>query len=217
LVDIRREFVVAQIAGDRRRALSSIDRALDAGASIASLQDHVVRAAQHAIGELWEKNEIGVAEEHMATAIAEAALARLQQSGDRSAPTGHTIVVACVEGELHSFPARLVAAALELDGHAVRFLGADVPLESLCSLVDRERPDLVALSVTMTFHVPALVRAISTLQGIFPDVSLAIGGRAFDSPGSPWPGVSSCGGDASTLVGQVPRLVSERASLSLDR
>ena len=50
----------------------------------------------------------------MATAISQLALAHLYQHAPVVRPHGKKVMVACVEGELHDFPARMVTDALHL-------------------------------------------------------------------------------------------------------
>ena len=114
----------------------------------------------------------------MATAISQMLLSHLYQRATATEPNGKKVLVACVEGELHDFPARLVADALDLAGFEVRFLGASVPTASLVSAVASERPDVVALSVTMSFHAPALRQAVSALRAAFGALPLVVGGGA---------------------------------------
>jgi hypothetical protein len=114
----------------------------------------VIRPAQREVGRLWQRNEISIAQEHMATAISHLALADLYQRDQPARHNGKTVIVACVEGELHDFPARLVADELEMAGFNVRFLGASVPADTLVSFVARENPDLLVLSATMASRGP---------------------------------------------------------------
>jgi methanogenic corrinoid protein MtbC1 len=91
-------------------------------------------------------------------------------------------VRACVPDEHHEFPARLLADALEVAGYDVRFLGADVPLDSLRHSIDTERPDVVALSITMQFHLPALRETVIALRAMKKQgMLIAIGGGLFES------------------------------------
>jgi MerR family transcriptional regulator, light-induced transcriptional regulator len=117
----------------------------------------------------------------MATAISQIALAYVYQSATPARSNGKKVVVACVNGELHDFPARLAADALDLAGYDTRFLGADVPNKSLLSALalERERPDLVALSVTMTFNMPALRIAVQDVRRAHGDsLPIIVGGNA---------------------------------------
>lgn len=155
LATLRARYLAAQLAGDRREALRLlIEEGLKCGASVEDVQLRVIQEAQREIGVLWQENRISIAEEHMATAISSLALAHVFQHASSRPANGRKVVVACVDGELHDFPARLVADALDLEGFDVRFLGASVPVEALLAVLAKEQPDLLALSVTMSFNVP---------------------------------------------------------------
>ena len=141
--DLQQRFLQAQLAGDRRRAMELVTHArTDGTISSHDIRARVIRAAQQEIGRLWERNAISIAQEHMATAISQLALAELFRHEPPPRRNGRKIIVACVEGELHDFPARLVADELDVAGFDVRFLGASVPLDALLSFIAREDPDL---------------------------------------------------------------------------
>jgi MerR family transcriptional regulator, light-induced transcriptional regulator len=177
--ELRDGYVNLQLRGDRRQALAFVDGLVSQGHSIADVQQHVIAAAQREIGRLWEESRIGIAQEHMATAISQLALAQLYRHAQPHVARGRKVAVACVEGELHDFPARLVADALDLAGYDTRFLGADVPTGSLLQVIEREKPDLLALSITMPFHAAALRRQVRAVReqthGRLP---IAVGGLA---------------------------------------
>jgi methanogenic corrinoid protein MtbC1 len=110
------------------------------------------------------------------------ALAHLFQRSEFSGRIERKVLVACVPGEHHEFPARLLADALEVSGYDVRFLGADVPLDSLIHSIEAENPDVVALSMTMLFHLAALREAVGVVRGLKkPRMLIAIGGGLFES------------------------------------
>ncbi|HEX7667465.1 MAG TPA: cobalamin-dependent protein [Polyangiaceae bacterium] len=180
LVELRTRFLEAQLRGDRRRASAIVlDEGLSAGAAVDDLHEHVLQGAQREIGRLWEENRISVAQEHMATAIAGLVLTQLFERAPSAPRNGKRVLVACVEGEKHDFPARLVADALDLAGFGVSFLGADVPIESLVRMIDEDRPDLVALSATMSLHAPALRNEVKAIRDRFgKSLLLAAGGGA---------------------------------------
>jgi methanogenic corrinoid protein MtbC1 len=182
LAQVRREYLLAQLSGDRREALRVvIEQGIGCGASAFDVQVEVIQAAQREIGRLWQENQISIAEEHMATAISHTALAHLYDHAPRSKSNGKRVTVACVQGELHDFPARLVADTLDLSGFDVHYLGASVPTDSLLGLLLRQPPDLLALSTTMAFNVPALRSAVERIRnqagGSLP---ILIGGGACD-------------------------------------
>lgn len=178
LAELRERYLRAQLAGDRSEAVRVlVEDGLTAGASVGELQHAVVAAAQQEIGRLWQLNLVTVAQEHMATAISQLALAALFERAPVGAALGKRVVIACVEGELHDLPARLASDALELAGFDVQFLGANIAVADLVAHVREERPALLGLSVTMSFHLPALRRAVEAVRSLS-DVPIFVGGHA---------------------------------------
>lgn len=172
-------YVNLQLRGDRREALHFVDSLVQQGHSVSDIQQHVIAAAQREIGRMWEESRIGIAQEHMATAISQLALAQLYRYAQPQAPRGRKVIVACVEGELHDFPARLVADALDLAGYDTRFLGADVPTGSLLQVIEEEKPDLLALSITMPFHAAGLRRQMTRVREQYgAELPIVVGGLA---------------------------------------
>lgn len=215
---IRSRFLAAQLRGDRREALRLlIEDGVSQGASIREIQLQVIQEAQRELGRLWEEDRISIAQEHMATAIAQLALAHVYQHAEPTPPSGYRVLVACVEGELHDFPARLVSDALDLAGFEVKHLGANVPTDSLLSILQQEQPQVLALSVTMTFNVPALRDAVARVRrqtgGRLP---IVIGGHAcrWSKGLAAEVGADGTGQDAAEVVEVVTalwRLVQHRA------
>jgi methanogenic corrinoid protein MtbC1 len=201
--ELRERYLAAQLAGDRREGLRLIVReGLGRGAPVETLLE-LIRGCQEEIGRLWELDRITIAQEHMATAISQLTLSHLYQHARPTAANGKKVLVGCVEGELHDFPARLAADALDLAGFDVRFLGANVPDDSLLSL-EAEAPDMLALSVTMTFNVPALRDAVTRVRARWgASLPIAIGGHACSFAGDM---TSRIGADGSASDG--PGIVS---------
>ncbi len=178
IVALREHYIRAQVSGDQRAALRIVREALAGGHSVRTVQQGVIQAAQQEIGRLWQENRISIAHEHMATAISQMALVHLFEQAPAARARGRTIVVGCVEGEMHDLPARLVADYLELEGFTVRYLGANVPTEALCQVLAEELPDLLALSVTMSFNVASLRAAVAAVHQRFPGFKIVAGGHA---------------------------------------
>ena len=184
-------FVAAQLAGNRREAIRLLTEGLDhgpgQGLSFEELYLKVIQGAQYRIGELWLANEVSIAQEHLATAIAQLALSHLYPRLPRAQRLGKRVLLACVEGELHEMGPRIMSDFLEMGGFDVDYLGANVPTESLVKMVTERPPDLLALSVTLSFHLPALRQAVSEVRKVMGRrVPIAVGGHAFNwSPDVP--------------------------------
>jgi MerR family transcriptional regulator, light-induced transcriptional regulator len=172
-------FLRALLDGDRRRAMHiAIEEGVHAGARVVDIQARVVAAAQDELGRLWQQNRITIAQEHLATGISHLVLARLLDQGPAIRRNGVRVAVACVEGELHDLPARLVADFLDGAGFNVQFFGASVPTDHLVRSLAAATPALLALSTTMTFNIPSLRLAITRIRAAFPVLPIVIGGHA---------------------------------------
>lgn len=171
-----------------RGAFSSCERILEeqleSGAPLQRLYVDFVQAALYEVGARWERNELSVATEHLATAVTEGLLNRLFAAMTPAPPLGRRVLVATPAPELHQVGARIVADLFELQGWDSAFAGGDVQTERLLALVAELRPELVALSVTAAFNVPHLERALGALAGLPAVPSVIIGGRGLRHDGA---------------------------------
>jgi MerR family transcriptional regulator, light-induced transcriptional regulator len=180
LADLLERFVALQLAGERGAARQLVlDGGLAAGVPLADVYVGVLQPAQYRIGELWQRNQINAAREHLATAISASVMAELVAATPHALGSGSCVLVACVEGELHDLGARMVADLLEVDGIGVRFLGANVPTDSLLSIVEEEQPLLVVLSMTMPERLMQLRQAVAGIRRVHgPRLPVFVGGQA---------------------------------------
>jgi methanogenic corrinoid protein MtbC1 len=166
-------FLQAILAGDQQRACAIASDACRHGT--AYLYRHVA-AAMEQVGCLWREGRISVADEHLATAVCETAIASLYPR--LAWPVGGPpAMVACPGPERHQLGARMVADLLAFDGWRVDFLGADVPVPALVEMAVSQKPVLVGLSATMEQHVPAVAAAVEDLHRALPGVRVLVGGR----------------------------------------
>ncbi len=161
---------------------------------------------QRKVGDLWQQNELTVADEHAATAIVDLALAAACFEAERCPPApGGTVVVACAEEEWHVIPARMFAEQLRAAGWDVVFLGASIPAEHLQRFVAAEPPAAVAVSCTVPMYLHGARRAISASHAA--GVPVLAGGAAFGTTPNR---AAAIGADvwASTVDGAVATLSS---------
>ncbi|MFC8363570.1 B12-binding domain-containing protein [Streptomyces griseorubiginosus] len=173
----------AVAAGDEHTATGVVLRALDEGLDPESVLLDVIATVQGRVGEEWAANRISVAQEHAATAISERAVTALalRCADARPTPCRGRITVACVDGEWHALPARLLAEVLKLRGWQVDYLGAQVPAPHLISHLHTTKADAVALSSSIATRLPTAHAAITACQAI--GVPVLVGGAAFGSDG----------------------------------
>ena len=179
-------YLDAVRAGDRRRAFRVIDEAHEGGLDVGAIYLEVFQPALREVGRLWQENAISVADEHLATAITQAAMVRLYERAYAwEADGGPTLVAACVDVERHEVGLRMLCDLLELRGWRTRYLGAAVPADSLVAMVRTHPPDAIALSATIAPHLPRVRDVIRAIREALGDAAppILVGGRAFlDDP-----------------------------------
>ncbi|MGI5521160.1 cobalamin B12-binding domain-containing protein [Micromonospora sp. CA-259024] len=153
---------------------------LDAGVPAERVLLDLVAPAQAEVGERWARNEWSVAQEHAATHISEQVVAAVTGHVNPR-PTGGRVVVACMDGEWHALPPRLVAEVLRLRGWQVTFLGASVPAAHLVSYLHRYDVHAVALACALPMRLPYAHRMIEACRRS--DVPVLVGGRGFGVDG----------------------------------
>ena len=175
---LARSYGETMRTGDPAVATAVIDDALRQKLSAVEIQSRVIAPAMRDIGELWERGGLTVAQEHLASAVSYHMLTRLYPGLLRqSTRQGDTVVVAAVHGEHHVLGLQMVADVFDGAGFNVRFLGADVPENSLLAWVQEHEPAVVALGVTMPLGAATLARQLQTLRDVAPNVQLVIGGQ----------------------------------------
>ncbi|MEU5690818.1 cobalamin-dependent protein [Actinosynnema sp. NPDC020468] len=171
----------AVVAGDEYTATDVVLDSLRAGLDVESALLDVVGAVQAKVGVEWAANRLTVAQEHAATAINERVVAAVAAGLDRGTPTRGHVTVACLPGEWHALPARLLAEVLRLRGFRVDYLGAQVPAPHLVTHLHRTGPDVVALSGSLAPRLPDAHATITACQAA--GTPVLVGGSAFGPDG----------------------------------
>lgn len=171
-------------------ALVSLDRgrALDAYEELRRLPPErrageVLLPLLREVGDLWEADRCGVAEEHFACAFVREKLAGIVADLDTGAARGPEGVCGGVPGELHE--CGLLAAAIHLAtrGWRVVYLGPDVPLDDLRRILHQRRPALFCTSIVNMIPSDDFRTLTAALREAAPEgTEVVIGGRGVPLP-----------------------------------
>ena len=174
-----KEFLDLLVMGNRIGCSEFVLKQLDNNVSIKSIYEDIIKNALYEVGELWEYNKISVATEHLASAIVETIINVLYYRVISHEKNNKKIVVACVENEFHQIGIKMVSDMFEMHGWTTNFLGANTPTHELINFTRTTKPDLLALSLSIYFHVPILEKMLQTIRKEFPDLPILVGGQAF--------------------------------------
>lgn len=208
-----RAYAAALLAGDEIAAEQVIRDAIDAELTMAQVDDEIIAPSLWLVGELWERGDISVAHEHLATEISIRVLALEREARRVAGARGvHGVMLATPSGEQHTVALRMVANLLREAGYQVRMLGADVPAADLAALADRHRPDVICMSSTMPGGGDRLMISIHEVQQLWQGSGFVVGGRGLTPRLRSQPGLEVCE-RVSEVVDAVDAMV-KRASMN---
>lgn len=176
---IYQQFLTELLAGNRQSCHAIVSTLLERGIDIRVLYTDLLQRSLYQVGKLWETNVISVAVEHMATSVTESLFTLVYPHIFAAEHSGKRAVVSCVANEYHQVGAKMVADIMELNGWDTYFLGANVPENDLCRLLDQKRPDVLCLSLAVFHNYPNLLRAVENLRARYAELPIIVGGQGF--------------------------------------
>jgi methanogenic corrinoid protein MtbC1 len=117
------------------------------------------------VGNAWVKGRLGMANEHMASAVVRSLLGSLLQES-ASDPQMPGIVVATLSGQFHELGAMTVALAAADAGWRPLYLGPNLPAEEVAATVEQTAACAAAVSVAASTNSQQLLRETIKLAGL---------------------------------------------------
>jgi MerR family transcriptional regulator, light-induced transcriptional regulator len=169
-------FTKAILKGDVQSVTELYTSSIQSKVDSLTFYESVVKPAMYRIGDLWEKNQITVADEHLATASIKYFLASMFTPYEVSErhPKG---LLFCIEGEQHSLGLELANEIFKEQHWNTRYLGANVPVKDAVTFVQAWKPQAVAISIGMTTSISLLKKCLEEIEKAQPDIKIFIGGR----------------------------------------
>jgi len=176
-----RAFGAALLSGDHCLASAITSDLIDDGESLVEIARYVVQPSLYEIGAKWAAGFVTVAQEHRATAIAEAVLADARKGLPPPPAAAHRVLLGCVRGNHHVVGAEMLRDAFQTAGWCAKSLGANVPTALIVDTAAEWKPDIVALSASLEQQLPTVKEVIASLREQFPSnmPGVIVGGLAF--------------------------------------
>ncbi len=174
------------LEGDEQRASRELLCCVARGTTQAELYDEIVTPLLHATGRLWERNAIGISEEHAITAAIERFMAHIAELQAVRPFREFAVVTASLGSSAHEIGARMLADTFALGGWHATYIGGNIPPEDLLDYVDRVSVDVLALSATLARDIIPVRNLIAALLDRPVAPLVLVGGRAFALDPSLW-------------------------------
>jgi methanogenic corrinoid protein MtbC1 len=178
-----KEFVRLLISGERSQCSEYAHNYFKQTNSVKALYEDVLKNSLYEVGELWEYNKISVATEHLASAIVEAILNEFYYSIVTKEKAEKTVILSCIEEEMHQIGVKMISDIFEMNRWNSHFLGANTPTKEIIDYTKLIKPDLLAVSLSIYFHLPVLEDMLQRFRKEFPLLPILVGGQAFSHGG----------------------------------
>ncbi len=171
------------LSANKEKAKEIIDNLVDKGVSIEKIYINVFQEALRYVGEYWLQGKITVAMEHYFTAMTQYIMSTLYNLIFSDTDKSKKILACAIGSELHEVGIRMVADIFEMNGWDARYLGANVPLKDIIKYAEMFEPDIIALSVTMSYHIFNLRETVNALKAneLTKKIKIIVGGIPFNN------------------------------------
>jgi len=202
LSGLAHDYLNHLLKGERTKALSRILDEVESGTPVQDIYINVFQPVQYEIGRMWQTNKISVAHEHFCTCATQLVMSQLYRYMFTGPKKNRKIVTTCVPGELHEMGARMVSDFFEMNGWDSYYLGANMPTAGVIKYLIDLKPQCLAISATMTFHVrevEEMIRKIRSSSEIPSDLTILVGGHPFIVAEGLWERIGADGSAMSAL------------------
>jgi len=195
--------------GDQKAAVEATQAALDEGQSPEQVLNEGLIAGMSSIGVKFKNNEVFIPEVLIAARAMGAAMEilepKLVETGVE--PRGK-VVIGTVKQDLHDIGKNLVAMMLKGGGFHVTDLGVDVDPQAYVEAVQKNKPQIVAMSALLTTTMPNMKAVVEGLKEAgLSDVKVIIGGAPVTQEFADQIGADGYAADAGSAVDLAAELI----------
>lgn len=173
-------FQRGALLGSLELCASVVDRLRTEGATAEDMVERIILPTLVAVGGPWERHEIGVGQEHLATSVCERIIHHLFPPVVSGLDGTKRVLLLNSPGNRHSLGPRILANILEKRRFYVDFLGGDTPAEEALEFARITHPRAVGISLSIDDQVPATRALIGRIREVLPRTKFLVGGAALD-------------------------------------
>lgn len=182
LQDISNQLLTAMIDADRSAAAALVEKALAHGIQPRQVIADILDPAIVLLGRMWEEETMSLAQNFVASKIAEDTLLRCIPDKAEHAPGKGAVVIGNIEDDFHSLGRKTVGLFLAAAGWEVHDLGNDVPAEELLAKALEVNACVIGASAMMQTTALNIrkLRQLIDESGLADRIKLAVGGAVFN-------------------------------------
>jgi corrinoid protein of di/trimethylamine methyltransferase len=195
------EISDAIIKLDKEKATSLAKKAVTDGMDLLEVIEKGFGEGVRKIGELWEEGDFFLPELMLGGNIMQESLAIIlpHLKMQSSKASSGIVVIATIEGDIHSIGKTIVATMLSANGFEVYDLGADVSPKDIIETAIEKKANIIGVSALLTTTMFGQKKVVELLEsrGIRDDFKIILGGAPVTSS---WVKESGADGYADNAV-----------------
>ncbi|MBM7702122.1 cobalamin B12-binding domain-containing protein [Metabacillus iocasae] len=171
------------LKGKVEESLTIMEQWIEKEVPSMEVYEELLTETMYHIGELWEENQITVADEHIASNVCKYIASNYVAAKKKSHLDQERLKVKnkamffCVDEEKHDLGIQMVSNIFKESNWDVRLLGASLPLEDALSFARKWQPDVIGMSVSIAYHLPSIINYTNELQQLSFKPTILVGGR----------------------------------------
>jgi methanogenic corrinoid protein MtbC1 len=143
---------------------------------IVEFYENILKSAMYQIGDLWEKKQLAMAAEHIASNVAHSFVKILSEKLVKPA-TKQKILICTPPGESHNLGCNILESYLASRGFNVFNISPSIPTEDIISFIKENSPDAVLISITLEDNIQSGKRLMVKIKEKF-KTAIFVGGLA---------------------------------------
>ena len=207
LLDLLKTAIIEM---DGEKAKDAVQQILAAGINPRRAVDYSIKEAADAVGQKFDSGDLFLAHLVMVGDLMDEVSAMLEKNipPDQQARKS-TIVIATVQGDVHSVGKNLVSVVLRAAGFQVHDMGVDVPSSTIIQKAKEVKADMIALSSLLTTTMPYQKEVVDDLvsMGLREKFKVMIGGGPVTRDYATKIGAEGYGRDAFEAAEEAKRLL----------
>lgn len=174
LEKIRKKLFSCLTDGDLDGALE-IYSSFTRSSPLADFYEKLLKNSMYEIGNLWEKNKLTSATEHVASNVAHG-LVKIITDRTPSSARKNRLLICTPEGEWHNLGCNVIESVLIARGYKVINISPSSSHDSIIGYIEKTAPEAVLVSVTLRENAKSAQRLIRKIREKF-SVPILVGGQ----------------------------------------
>lgn len=165
-MDIYEEMVNSVVELDMEKAKTLAQEAIDKKLPLLEAIEKGFGEGIKRVGDLWDAGEFFLPELMRGAQVMQEAIDLITphlESGVKRETKGK-VVMATIEGDIHTIGKTIVATMLKANGFEVIDLGADVKAETIVAEAEKEQADLIGVSALLTTTMMGQKKVVELLE-----------------------------------------------------